>query len=236
VFSNNRTIIYKKVPDILDKLNNKSSILKKKIIDVYATFQEIQMKLLRFEDFLKSENMKVFTLAANKYFPASDCAHIIRAYPSKRSGFYWIKNDCTPKPLRVYCDFDSYSQKGGLDYIIYNREKAVNSPMEGIKKYTDIRKECAKIGLEPLQFKSLRMIKIVHYLLRKQKYNLKDKLIVPLAYDYNCDVSKCSGKYKSLNDENSFDINDYLKQLTVGGGVSNLLSKSVVNVLFILVR
>ena len=42
------------------------------------------------------------------------------------------------------------------------------------------------------------------------QFNLNDSNIIPLAYDYNCDFAKCSGLYKSLNDENSSDINDLL--------------------------
>ena len=173
--------------------------------------------------------MHIFGLATNKYFPAKDCASIIIAYPSKRNGFYWIKNECTPKPIRVYCDFYSYKNKGGLDYFIYNRNNEVNTRMYSFKNYKDIRAECAQLGLEPIQIKNLRILKIVHYLLKKLKYNLKENVIIPIGYDYNCDISKCSGNYKSLNDENSYEINQFLESFSFHSESNNLISKNAVN-------
>ena len=202
--------MYKIIPDSLLRMKERASTLRKKLIDLFSNFENVQFKLLKFEDFLKSEKIKNSTIGASEYFPAIDCAHIIRAFPSKRSGFYWIKNECTPKAIRVYCDFDSYSNKSGLDYLIFNENQLPNSKLKSIRKFKDIRLECAKLGLEPIQIKNLKMLKIIYYLLHKMKYNLNINSIIPLAYDYNCDFAKCSGLYKSLNDENSSEINDLL--------------------------
>jgi hypothetical protein len=191
-------------------MKEKSSSLRKNLIKMYASFEDLQSKLMKFEDFLKSEKISILTIATNEYFPAVDCAHIIRAFPSKRSGFYWIKNECNSKPLRVYCDFDSYDKKAGLDYLIFNNYQRPNTQMTNVKNFKDIRLACAKLGLEPIQIKNIKMLKIIFSLLYKMSFNLNDSKIIPLAYDYNCDFAKCSGLFKSLNDENSSEINELL--------------------------
>ena len=201
-------------------LKAKALNIKENLINIFTDFKELQIRLLRFEDFLKSEEMKIFSLAVNKYFPATSCSHIITAYPSKRNGFYWIKNLCTPKPIRVYCDFDYYDKKGGLDYLIYNRNLIVNTKMNSFRKYIDIRTECAKLGLEPIEIKNYRMVKIIYYLLKKFKYDLNKVFIVPIATDYDCYFNKCSGVYRSLNDDNTIGINKFIESF------SNLLKKN----------
>jgi len=137
-------------------------------------------------------------------------------------------NHCTNEPLRVYCDFDSFDKKAGLDYYIFNNNQKINTPLKGILNYQDIRMFCAKEGLEPIHIKNMKMLKNIYFLLLKMNYNLKDQIIFPLAYDYNCDFAKCSGKYKSLNDDNSHDINDLLSGFKGDSELQTLVSKNIV--------
>lgn len=82
--------------------------------------------------------------------PAISCAAIKLTIPYKISGFYWIKPVCSKISLRMYCDYSgsgaSYGYIGGI-------KKGSNMPAE-IKNIHDIRIECAKIGLYPIQIKS----------------------------------------------------------------------------------
>jgi len=65
-------IIYQKIPDSLMQMKEKALGLKKKIISLYLKIEDVQTKLVRFEDFIKSEKMHIFTIASSKYFPAID--------------------------------------------------------------------------------------------------------------------------------------------------------------------
>ena len=227
-------VIYKKIPDNLLRMKEKASILRKKIIDLFIKFEEAQNRLVRFEDLLKSEKIQIFTLGAVKYFPAVDCYHIVKAYPSKRSGFYWIKNECTNEAIRVFCDFASYDKQGGLDYFIFNDDQKINLPMKNVNTLHDIRMKCAKKGLEPIQIKNLKMLENIHFLLLKMGYNLKDNMIIPLGYDYNCDLAKCSGLYKSLNDEHSPELNEIISNFKKSSDLPVLnLRNTVVRLYFI---
>ena len=67
--------------------------------------------------------------------------------PSKRSGFFWIKSECMPNPLRLYCDMTNDLQ------TFYYIGKIMRGDHLGFKKYTsvgDIRHECAEYGLDPV--------------------------------------------------------------------------------------
>lgn len=191
-------------------MNDLAANLRKKLINLFTKFDGVRLKLVKFEDFLKTEKMKGHTIGVNEFYPSIDCAHIIKSYPSKRSGFYWIKNNCTPRPLRVYCDFDSYQFKAGLDYYIFNGNQIPNSFLKNIKDFKDIGYTCSSLGLEPIRIKSIKNIQTISKVLTSMGYSLNLNAIIPLGYDYNCDFAKCSGLYKSLNDENSSDINDLL--------------------------
>ncbi len=67
--------------------------------------------------------------------------------PSKKSGFFWIKSDCMPNPLRLFCDMTNDQQ------TFYYIGKYMRDDHFGLKKYNsigDIRQECAEYGLDPV--------------------------------------------------------------------------------------
>jgi len=203
--------MYQKVPDSIIRMKQTATNINQKLNLLSNSFIDIKNRLKLFSDFLAMENIKIFTLAANEYFPSMDCANIIKSFPSKRSGMYWIKNECMPKPLQVYCDFDSYGKKGGLDYYIYNDNQPINTPFKNkFKSYLDLRYKCNLLGLEPFEIKNDIMLNNIFNLLKLLKYDLSTDTIIPIAYDYNCDVSKCSGLFKPINDINSGDISDLI--------------------------
>jgi hypothetical protein len=219
--------LFTKIPDTLLSLKESSVSIGEKIHNVSEKFLEMQLRLKNFESFLTQEKMRIFTIATSEHFPANDCAHIIKAFPSKRSGMYWIKNECMPKAQRVYCDFDSFENKGGLDYLIFNDDVPINTPIRyKFKNHEDLKFKCYELGMEPLEIKNEKMIKNIYHLLKLFKYDLNSEYIIPIAYDYNCEVSKCSKIYKSLNDVNSGDVSDFIQKLNEESGstFSNLFS------------
>lgn len=219
--------LFTKIPNTLLSLKESSVSIGEKIHNVSEKLLEMQLRLKNFESFLTQEKMRIFTIATSEHFPANDCAHIIKAFPSKRSGMYWIKNECMSKAQRVYCDFDSFENMGGLDYLIFNDDVPINTPIRyKFKNHEDLKYKCYELGMEPLEIKNLKTLKNIYNLLKLFKYDLNSEYIIPIAYDYNCEISKCSKIYKSLNDENSGDISDFIQKLNEENGstLSNLFS------------
>jgi len=203
--------MYQKVPDSIIRMKETATNILQKLNFLSTSFIDIKNRLNLFSEFMAMENFKIFTLAANEYFPAMDCANIIKSFPSKRSGMYWIKNECMGKALQVYCDFDSYDKKGGLDYYIFNDNQPINTPFKKkFKSFLDLRYKCNQLGLEPMEIKNDAMLNKIFNLLKLFKYDLSTETIIPIAYDYNCDVSKCSNLFKPFNDINSGDISDLI--------------------------
>jgi len=218
---------YQSVPENLVKLNESSLSLIYKLNKITNVFTDLHLKLSTFQEFIDSQQLKLFTIATSKHFPANDCAHIIKAFPSKRSGMYWIKNDCMPEAQNVYCDFDSYDYKGGLDYLIYNNDNNPNEPFRHqFKNEIDIKYQCYKLGMEPIHIKNSKMLKNIYYLLKMLNYDLKSDHLIPLAYDYDCDISKCSKHFSSFNDIHSGDITEIINQFKreFGNAISSLFS------------
>lgn len=46
-------------------------------------------------------------------------------YPYKKSGYYWIKNDCMKDPLRMFCDFKNHVVGKDLAYYGPTKTKKV---------------------------------------------------------------------------------------------------------------
>ena len=49
---------------------------------------------------------------------------------------------------------------------------------------------------------------------------LKD-MVIPIGYDYDCDISQCQGTYKSLKDHNTKDISSILAGYIDSSNVKN---------------
>lgn len=211
--------LYSKIPILLLTMKRTSEVIANRFKKVTEAFDSIKKKLNLFDEFLQEEKLEINTLGTSEYFPVIDCSHIINSFPSKHSGYYWIKNDCMEKAQRVYCDFDSYDNKNGLDYLIFNDNQPINVPFSDVfNSYLDIRAKCASIGMEALEIKNVKMLNIVFNLLKIQEYNLDGKFLIPIAYDYNCDISQCSKIFKSLNDNISEDITDIINQFKIDNG------------------
>lgn len=73
--------------------------------------------------------------------PSNSCFTIKKLAPFKKSGYYWIKPDCVPNPLRVFCDFDNF--KFGKDLAYYGRTTSAGSTAVDVKSRKDALKQCA---------------------------------------------------------------------------------------------
>lgn len=95
-----------------------------------------------------------------------------------------------------------------------------------MKSYTDLRLKCYKLGMEPLEIKNDKMLNIIYYLLKILDFDLTSNNLFPFAYDYNCDVSKCSNIFKPLNDINTGDITEIINNFIAekGNGISDLFT------------
>ena len=73
--------------------------------------------------------------------PERSCKDIKIKYTNVTNGFFYIKNECMKKALKVYCDFDT-----NHDYYFYNDSHTIVD--ENIETIT--QRKCYSIGLEPL--------------------------------------------------------------------------------------
>ena len=65
--------------------------------------------------------------------PAKNCHFIKEKYIYKKSGFYWLKPECSKQPIRVFCDFEVIRQ--GMAYAYYG----------GIKKDKKLTEDISNI-------------------------------------------------------------------------------------------
>ena len=125
--------------------------------------------------------------------PANDCLQLKKLKPNSLSGFYYIKPECSPKPLRVFCDFTVYGD--AVDIFIDNDDSDHPNPdlsYLNINDYASIRYRCAKLGLTPIQLYNKQMTQRIYDLLSAIGYDLSKPFGVPLGYDYSCKSQKCS--------------------------------------------
>ena len=74
------------------------------------------------------------------------------------------------------------------------------------KDISDLRMECAKLGLEVVQINSEeQMFSIKRYLI-DLGVSLNTQFAIPLFYDYSCQMAKCNQQYRSINDANSLIV------------------------------
>ena len=85
-----------------------------------------------------------------------------------------------------------------------------------------IQLECAKIGLEPLEIKKESQIKTLANYFKDIGIFLKEEEIIPIGYDYDCLKGACSGRFKSLNSENSKDSTIEFKNLLDQNNLMNM--------------
>lgn len=140
--------------------------------------------------------------------PAIDCLQLRKLNRSIMSGFYYIKPECSPKPLRVFCDFALFGD--AVDLLIFNdNSDSPNSDISylSIADETDVRYYCAKNGLYPIRLENKDMVKRIYQVLRATGYNLDLPMAVPLGFDYSCKQDRtCVNLFKSFSDSNSTPI------------------------------
>lgn len=144
--------------------------------------------------------------------PGENCYQIKTINRSVLSGFYWIKPDCTPKAIRVFCDFSVFGD--AVDIFVTSGEKTESNPDLSewkIENEKSIGYRCANYGLFPIEIRSPQMlgriINIVEYL----GYDLTMPQVIPLGYDYDCE-KKCSKEFKSFSSKDSKPINTYFSE------------------------
>ncbi|KFG31289.1 F5/8 type C domain-containing protein [Toxoplasma gondii p89] len=129
--------------------------------------------------------------------PADDCYSIKTRESSAVSGFYWIMPQCSPAPLRVYCDMTT-----GTSIYVWNghppRKPGVT--LDDVVSLNDVRNACARVGLEPMVPKSPQHFQSILSALHQMGFNLNGKGAVPLAFDYSCLYGACTGEYRDLSD------------------------------------
>ena len=183
-------------------------------------------------NFYNSRNINkesLIGIASNPKYPAKDCYQIQEIAPGKKTGMYWIHPICSPKPIRVFCDFSlgSNSNKNslGATFYIFNNNQLPNTVLDPkkfkIKDYKDIRYQCARLGLEPLVIKDEIYLTNVKMLLEANGWNLEiPELTVPFAFDYTCETRYCMKKFNSFNTRMSPILNDFLNDVDLNQSFS----------------
>lgn len=149
----------------------------------------------------------------SKAYPAVDCLQIKKANSNSLSGFYYIMPECSPVPIRVFCDFALYADAVDL-YIFKDGSKLQTADLSylKIKTHEDVKAQCAKYGLHPIEIKNKDTLTRVHQILVATGMNLNYPNFVPLGYDYTCKFSKCSKIFNSLNSEKSFPLMNFFAE------------------------
>lgn len=189
-----RLRIFKSV-DLGKKNNNFLKILKKNFFENYFEKKAIDVKK---------------NIGTSEKNPALDCSQIREISKTKKSGFYYIKPNCSLNPFRVFCDFSIQSQ--GLSFFIFNNNQSPNTRIETLKIETvnDIRYHCATQGLFPIELRNKDTGKRIAQILSSFGWDLARPMVIPLGYDYNCDRGACKKFYNSMNKKDSMPIIPFL--------------------------
>ena len=195
---------YTKMPSMLLALKEKAIKLKKSIENIDNNIYEIKKSFENFYPENKIEpktEQKLYSLGSSLFSPSTSCHRIKKSFPSKRSGYYYIKSECMANAIKVYCDFENHSK----DIYLFKQHKKV------LKDKNDVRNICSSIGMEPIEIKSSSMLKSIAKLIEDNTIESSDiSSIVPLAYDYSCDSGECARNYRSFNSDKSSTITDII--------------------------
>jgi hypothetical protein len=144
-------------PPKVVKMIEKGKELKERIRVLEESLNDMDMKMsvYRAENLQKEEDEAkdalAGTIGSNSLRPAKSCAAIKRTFSYKKTGYYWVKPRCSVVPMRVFCDFTS--SKFGIPYAFYGGTGDTNLGGR-IKRVDDVRYECAKLGMEPVELYS----------------------------------------------------------------------------------
>jgi len=234
------TKTFESIPAKLIEIKEKSIKISEELKNLNDVMEISRYKLTNFEALLSdNQSLNKNILGENKYFPAGDCYFIRKTFPHKRSGFYWIKNECFPEPIKMYCDFVPDNDKVYDYYIIYDKEKYVKkSNEEFLKKqkeinnesgdqknldsgrsnqnldidYFDLRKMCTDLGLIPLEIKEIRNLNVIKFLINLYNVDLgneQESFGVPVGIDFNC-IYRLTKK----DQDNNLDCSENFKSLS----------------------
>ncbi len=145
--------------------------------------------------------------------PGIDCLSIKKLRKNTLSGWYYLKNECMSKTIRVFCDFTIIGD--AVDIVIFNDDQPEPNPdlsHLGITDFNSIRYQCAKLGLFPIQVSNARSVERIYQVLELVGYDLSKPVVVPLGYDYTCQNGKCGGIINSLNDKQSSVISSFFAE------------------------
>jgi hypothetical protein len=156
-----------------------------------------------------------------KELPATDCLSIRKLQRKALSGWYYVKNDCSPKPIRVFCDFTIFGD--AVDIYIYNDENSEPNPdlsYLNIKDFNSVRYVCSKVGLYPIQVNNKETVKRIYQVLNTLGYDLTKPVAVPIGYDYSCQNGRCRGMVNSLNDKQTPVMGSFFKKSKKGSSIT----------------
>lgn len=142
--------------------------------------------------------------------PATNCMQIKLINKTALSGYYWIEPECSDAPLRVFCDFALHEV--AVDIHLYKAGSTLKTPSLKylhIKTAEDVRDECAKVGLVPIEIRNKEMVERIQNILVVSGMDINYPNFVPLGYDYSCTGVKCADIFNSLNKKASDPIMNY---------------------------
>ncbi len=154
--------------------------------------------------------------------PAESCLELRSLFPTILSGFYYIQPECYNRPLRVFCDFSLY--QNSVDFYIFKDDMPISNPDLSylkIKSAENVKFQCAKKGLLPIEINNRDMLRRIYDLLILDGYNLTSANFVPLGFDFTCKNNRCSNIYNSLNKPRSKPLNSFFNgklESTENGG------------------
>lgn len=158
---------------------------------------------------LGSSASDIDEVGTSQHSPATNCLSLRQLYSEIKSGFYWIKPECSSEPMKVWCDFSI--GLAAVDIHIYSGENGASDPdLTELKLYTatDIQRQCAKLGLYPIEIKDEIMVKRIVQFAKYLGLNIANPQAIPLAYDYSCGSEKgChTGVFASLNKQGTSTV------------------------------
>jgi len=153
-----------------------------------------------------------------KEAPGENCLHLRKLDSVILSGFYYIKPECSPKPIRVFCDFTLFGDAVDI-YIFKDGSHLPNPDLSylNISNANDVKAQCGKYGLSPIELQNRDMVSRILQLLLASGMDLSRNNYVPLGYDFSCKNNKCSYIYNSINTSNSLPIMNFFNKARYPG-------------------
>ena len=201
-------------PPTIEQMISKAKLISTQTVKIESDVNDIDIKIEHFksnslvDDEEKKDCNVQSSVGSNSLKPAASCAYIKQLFPYKMTGYYWIQPECATVPIRVFCDYSTFSS--GMDYAYYGGlgDSVVQSK---IKNINDVGFYCSKLGLYPVELTSKAQILMIHKYLEDIGVIFESKGFVPMGIDYACSKHTCSGKYNSLNSRTSKDITEFMK-------------------------